>query len=291
MKMLCETEQAWKGEKTLRLGSTDARALLGCGYAGEDESTVYDRMVHGIKKSFTSDQLALMREGQLMEPAILQMFAAKNPDWDVHPTQGFVLTLNSEYPDLCCTLDATATKAGQSIVVEVKNEQNGKWEDYEDNNCKLAHYLQVQHQLIVTGYQQGVLVSLLRGRYLERWIDRDEELIEQMQYVYANFMEKVRKRQRPSGSPQLEYASAAASAERNTVRHLGKASSECVREAARLQEQIAQLERTLSAKRKQVVDVAQGCEWVVTDDQRIFKLAKGGLGEKPKLPPNAKWVN
>lgn len=282
-----ETETEWQNQKLPRIGSSDARAIFGCGYDGESAATVYDRMVHGIKKSFGAAQIALMNEGRILEPATLRLFAAKNPEWDVNPTEGFCLTLNPKFPHLCCTLDAWASKGGTKVVVEAKFEANAKWEEYVDGQLPLKHYLQVQHQLIVTGWSGGFLVSLVRGRYEQRWLPRDEALIEQMLITYDRFMDDVRNRRRPEGAPPVRFVTPSANRERQTAKYLGSAASKVIREALRNQEQMAVLERDLQNKRGQIHEFAKGSEFVVLDDQTVVKLGKR-LDVKPKLPQGVK---
>jgi predicted phage-related endonuclease len=288
-----QNEQEWLGRKVKRIGSSDARAILGFGYEGESSQTVYDRMVHGIKPVFSHQTIELMNEGKVMESAILQLFAAKNTDWIVQPTEGFSLTLNDDYPDLCCTVDAIATHrtTGERIVVEAKNEQFGKFETYDDDKCPVKHYLQVQHQLICTGFSGGFVAALVRGKFVQRWIPRDNDLIEQMLLAYSEFMDCVRNGRPPSGVESMGYREVQVQSDRMLARYLGKSASDAVREAKQLQDLIDVSEKKLKRLKASIAESAKGCGYLVLDDQQVFQLGRSKAVEsRVRLPRGVQFV-
>jgi predicted phage-related endonuclease len=286
------SEDEWLGRKRKRIGSADARAILGFGYQGESSQTVYDRMVHGIKMVFSHDTIELMNEGKVMESAILQLFATKNKDWLVEPTEGFSLTLNDDYPDLCCTIDSNATHVttGEKIVVEAKNEQFGKFETYDDDKCPVKHYLQVQHQLICTGFSGGFVAALVRGKFVQRWIPRDEALIKEMLVAYSEFMDCVKNGRPPSGVESLGYREVQVQSDRMLARYLGKESSDAVREAKKLQETIDVSEKKLKRLRAVISESARGCGYLVLDDQQVFQLGRSKIESRVRLPRGVVFV-
>lgn len=279
--------EEWLSKKTLRIGSSDARAILGCGYQGESEATVYDRMVFGIGKKFTCSQVELLEEGRIMEPAILKIFASRNPDWQCEPASGFELRICPSYPELCCTLDAHGTNrhSRENIAIEAKFEPNGNYEDYLCDRVPLKHYVQVQHQLICTGWKGAFLVSLLRGRYLQRWIERDEPLIEQMLTAYTNFLDRVRRRDRPEGPEVCEYAAVAANSSPQWACILGKDASSLAREILDLQEKKIRIEERLRSLKQSVAQSSKGCNLLVLDDERVVRIGKFGLELRNKGLP------
>lgn len=281
-----QNETEWLDKKRHRIGSSDARAILGCGYEGESELTVYDRMVHGIRKSFTSAQIEMLNEGRVMESAILDMFAMKNPDWIVEKASGFRLIVNEAYPDLCCTLDAHAKHrvTGEQIVVEAKFEQNGSFEDYEDEGLPLKHLVQVQHQLICTGWNGGFLVSMVRGKFVQRWVERNDALVEQMLAAYGSFMQAVRDRQPPKVGGVIQYQRAQGASNREVAQFVGREASELFLEALRLQEQASKIHSRLSRLKGILAEKAKGCLFVVLEDQQVVRLGKSGLELRKSLP-------
>jgi predicted phage-related endonuclease len=280
------TEAEWLDKKRKRIGSSDARAILGCGYEGESELTVYDRMVHGVRKSFTSAQIEMMNEGRVMESAILDMFAMKNPDWIVEKASGFRLIVNPDFPDLCCTLDAQATHrvTGEKIVVEAKFEQNGSFEDYEDEGLPLKHLVQIQHQQICTGWKGGFLVSLLRGKYVQRWVERNDGLIVQMLLAYESLLKAVREKRPPNVGGVIQYQRAQGASNREIAQYVGKEASDLFLEALRLQEQASKIQSRLSRLKGILAEAAKGCLFVVLEDQQVVRLGKSGLELKKSLP-------
>lgn len=287
-----QSETEWLGRKRKRIGSSDARAIFGLGYEGESAKTVYDRMVHGIKPVFSHQTIELMNEGKVMESAILQLFAKKNTDWEVEPTEGFSLTLNDKYPDLCCTVDSFATHrtTGERIVVEAKNEQFGLFASYDDDQCPVKHYLQVQHQLICTGLSGGFVAALVRGKFIQRWVPRNDELIEQMLITYDDFMDGVRNGRPPSGVESMGYREVQVQSDRMLARYLGKSASDAVREARQLQELIDVSEKKLKRLKASIVESAKGCGYLVLDDQQVFQLGRSNIESRVRLPRGVQFV-
>lgn len=286
-------KEDWLNRKVRRIGSSDARAIFGCGYEGESELTVWERMVHGIRPSRTAADIDLMNEGNVMEPAIIKMFETKNNEWTVEKTHGFELIVNPDYPNLCCTLDARAVHkvTGQKVVLEAKNEQNGSWYDYksDDGECvPVKHLVQVQHQLICTGWEGGYLAALVRGRYVQRWIPRDESLIAEMLKTYERFMDNVRTKTRPNVDGAIVYKSSYATANKEEARYVGKSVSDAVREAVLIQHQIDKAQQRLSQLKKQIVDGAKGCAYLVLDDQQKIKLQKSSIAVLQRLPKHVR---
>ena len=277
----------WLSRKVMRIGSSDARAILGCGYEGESEATVFDRMVYGISKNFSSSHLDLLQEGRIMEPAILRIFETRNTDWLCEPSNGFELRVSKEHPYLCCTLDCHATHriSKESIAIEAKFEPNALYEEYQDNRVPLKHYVQVQHQLICTGWKGAFLVSLMRGRYQQRWIQRDEPLIEQMLIAYANFMDKVRRKERPSGQPAADYRVIVANSDPQRACILGKEASQQARELLELQDRRHRIESRLKELKLLVARTANGCNFLVLDDERVVRIGRNGLELRSKGLP------
>lgn len=281
-------ESEWLNKKVRRIGSSDARAIFGFGYEDEDIVTVWERLTTGKRKSFNAAQISLMNEGKIFEPSILQLFKQKNPEWEVE-AGGFNLVVPDQHPHLCCTLDASGFKKATSerIVIEAKFEQHGNWSDYADDQIPMKHYLQIQHQLICTGYKAGVLVSLLRGTYVQRWVERNEELIEQMLITYADLIDKAAKGIRPVVHGKTAYESVRAEADRYSAKYVGREISQTVKEAVRLQQQINEATKKLEKNKQIIAKNSSGCTYLVLDDQQVVKLGKS-LSVLAKLPSNVK---
>lgn len=283
--------EQWLERKVGRIGSSDARAIFGYGYEGESKRTVWERLAFGTRKKFDFSKIELMREGQVMEPAIIEMFAVKNPEWEVRKNEVFELIIPEGNNDLCATLDAWAIhkETGEKIVIEAKNEQFGRFEDYDNDQVPKKHFFQVTHQLICTGYSQGVLVSLVRGRYTQRWIRRDEPVIDAMLQIYTELMEDARKGEF-SGEDEGDSRSESVQAYEfmYTARYVGGKVSALAREAIKLQEEIAKATKRLDANRKEIRGGAKGCQYLLLDDQTVVQLTKGGMRRCVKLPANVR---
>lgn len=244
-------------------------------------------MVNGSKKSFDEATRALLRQGQIMEPAIIRLFESEYlNEYKVEPNKGFTLIRNRQYPNLCCTLDASVVcrATGERGVLEAKFEANGSWDDYANDKCPLKHFVQVQHQLICTGYRFGYLASLLKGRLVVRRIERDESLIEQMIRIYDRFMTNVVSKTPPNGAHSVRYETVAGSSDEGVALQLGGNDSETVSEILRLQDIVDDAERKLKRHKGTIATVSQGCRYLILADQQVVRLRKNGLEKVNKLP-------
>ena len=279
--------EKWLKHKNPRIGSSDAAAILGCGYASESATTVYARMVHGVKKSFPAGTLERMQQGSILEEGVIDLFAARNKGWKVTKGVKFETITQPEYPDLVSSLDAWAENEGKErLVVEAKVVEWSK--DWLDGGVPIKYMIQVLHQMICSGYRQGVVIALVGGRYEERWIEWDQDLVDQMLIAYEKFMECVRNRTPPEDASPIAYAVIADTSEKDVARYVGGELSKAVRETIRLQEQADKIAQQLDRAKKAVQRGAAGCGWLVLDDQAVVRLGKSKIELRKSLPSGVK---
>jgi predicted phage-related endonuclease len=276
--MIATNETEWLARKQRRIGSSDARVILGCGYEDESLSDLYQRMQTGKRKSFSPQTLEMLRDGKIMEPAIIKLFEARNPEYKVEPNEGFNLIVPESHPYLCATLDASVVHipTGERGVLECKFESFGSFADYDDQGLPLKHLVQIEHQLICTGWSFGFLATMVKGKFIQRRIDRDEALIEQMHIAYRSFMDHVNAGIEPQDTGRLE-AAAKGSDESRWAKYLGRDASDMVREIVQLQTAQSATARKIESIVGKLKPVVGKFSFYVLDDQTNISVSKGGL--------------
>ena len=277
----------WLVHKGPKIGSSDAAAILGCGYASECASTVYARMVHGIQKTFDSGTLERMQQGSILEAGVIDLFAARNKSWRVTHGEQFVTVSHPNHQHLVSSLDAWAVnEAADMLVIEAKVVE---WTpDWRDNGVPIKYLIQVMHQMICSGYRRGVVIALVSGKFEERWIEWDQELVDQMLIAFDKFMTCVQKKTPPEDASKIAYSVIASTTEKDVARYVGGELSKAVRETMRLQEQADKIALQLDRAKKAVQRGAAGCGWLVLDDQAVVRLGKSKIETRKSLPPGVK---
>jgi predicted phage-related endonuclease len=130
--------------------------------------------------------------------------------------------------------------------------------------------------MICTGWSFGFLATLVRGKFIQRRIDRDEALIEQMHVAYSNFMDHVNTGVRPSEIGRLE-AAAKGSEESRWAKYLGRDASDIVREIVQLHTAQVATTRKIESLVAKLKPVVGKFSFYVLDDQTKISVSKGGL--------------
>lgn len=107
------------------------------------------------------------------------------------------LLRSTRWPFMLCTLDAVVGQKGNTHPAELKTSTNeGAWR----NGIPKHYWVQVQHQLAVTGKDLGFIGCLLGGRGFKfRWaaVQRDEDFIQKMVADLATFWDCVQRKEQP----------------------------------------------------------------------------------------------
>lgn len=160
----------WLAARTLGVGASDSPILLGAvSWSSPVRLWAEKRgQMPGVEES------EAMAMGHRMEPVILRMVSEDLGATD-HGLDGRLLR-STAYPLLQATLDGWLTLDGKTYPVEVKN--SSRWESWSDG-VPAGYFVQVQHQLAVTGEARALVAVLIRGFQLRwAWIDRDQDFID-----------------------------------------------------------------------------------------------------------------
>jgi len=197
--------QDWLDARQETIGASESAVLFGIGYKGATPLSLYTDKVFG-KEERGSDPMFL-KIGTLIEPVILQLvrewvrenqstgeipykfdeFITDSNDYDVWVRDDYL----SATPDGVIYLLDSKREIVASGVLEFKNV--GIWAAAEwKDGMPLKHQAQVQHQLMCTGYDFGILAGLIGGNSFEvRIVKRNETFIKELKKVCAAFWKCV----------------------------------------------------------------------------------------------------
>ncbi len=169
------------------IGSSDAPAILGCGFAGETAHTVWARKMGWGEEMEDSDLLLC---GRVLQPAICELLRIKT-GYDVRPHDETRL-LHPEYPWLGATPDAfihgDPRGLGNAELKNVGSYNAGEWH----GEPPLRVQVQLQTQLLVTGATWGIACALVGGNKLVyREFSLHQRLIDAMLPALREFWRHV----------------------------------------------------------------------------------------------------
>ncbi len=144
------------------LGSSDSPPVLGCGFSGENQHTVWSRKV-GLLEEKEDNELLLC--GRVLQPAICELLRLKT-NYDVRPHDESRL-LHNEHQWLGATPDSFIYGDPRGLGIgELKNVGAYNAGEWKGSDPPLRVAVQVQHQLVVCGATWGVAAGLVGGNRL-----------------------------------------------------------------------------------------------------------------------------
>lgn len=152
------SRDAWLAARRKVIGSSDARALFGCGYSGESPLSVYASKVSDEPERRSEAEQKRLRKGQIGEEFVLRLFEEQE-GIGVSQHREPCLYRNPNVPYVGASLDAWTPGRSGNEVVEAKLVGRHAAHEWEDDHPPLGHMIQVQHQLWCTGWKSGYLVG------------------------------------------------------------------------------------------------------------------------------------
>lgn len=193
----CKSEEEWLALRGTGIGASEAAAVLG----ESPWSGPLDVYVHktGIDEpgAFKAE---FIEWGHRLEPAIARKYKeetgriVENPgEWTVYK--------NVEQPYMMATLDRVIRDPARHALgpgpFELKNTGvrfTDDWAEGPPRHC----WIQVQHQLAVTGWSWGSIAVLIGGnKFLWQDIERDEEFIDYLKTKLEVFWQRVQEHDPP----------------------------------------------------------------------------------------------
>ncbi|GAB3459483.1 YqaJ viral recombinase family nuclease [Actinophytocola sediminis] len=136
--------------------------------------------------------LERMRWGTLLEPVLLAEWDERNPEYIL--TGGAGLYADAEYPWMLATVDGLAWTPDQALagVVEAKTGSHRTAMRWAEGETPVYYVTQVQWYMRILGAPRAFVCALLdTSSYVERVIERDDELITDLVEVAEEFWSLV----------------------------------------------------------------------------------------------------
>lgn len=166
---LPKTEAEWLSARKSGIGASEASAIIGCSpYMSNIDLW---KIKTGRKDPPDISQNDVVKYGHEAEGPLRELFAINNPQYHVSYGGAFDMVWHPKYPFLFATLDGRLeeVETGQFGVLEIKTAnilqraQKAKWYERIPQN----YYVQVLHQLLVTGWEFAVLSAQLKQTFVD----------------------------------------------------------------------------------------------------------------------------
>lgn len=189
----CKSREGWRRRRSGIVGASESAILFDAGYAGASRWTLWQAKTSGKRPEFPEPLLKKMRIGQLMEPAIRDMFHEET-GLKIHEDHPHVIRIHPEHKFIGCTLDGLFEHPEYGLcVAELKNisEHNApEWDD--DGDGPLKYQIQVQQQMEVMKVDHGALVALIGGdRMAIKWQERNARFVQTLVEKISQFWRLV----------------------------------------------------------------------------------------------------
>lgn len=145
-----------------------------------------------------ADAVERMRWGNLLEPVVLSEWDERNPEFIL--TGGDGLYADPEFPWMLATVDGLAWTARQELagIVEAKTGNHRMLARWAEDEVPVYYVTQVQWYLRILGAPRAFLCALLdTSTYVERVIERDDDLITDLIEAAAEFWRYVERDEPP----------------------------------------------------------------------------------------------
>ncbi len=204
--ILCGSLEEWLAVRRTGVGSSDAPSVMGEPGAFSTPLKVYWSK-RGLMET-SPEESAFMRIGKHMEPSIAAIYAEETGRKLYDPGRWCIMRSVSE-PWLMCTIDRMImTRDGVRLagrdkgVLEIKHAGHWAVEKWTDG-CPRYVWIQIQHQLMVTGMSWGA-VSCFMGGIVHKHADvaRDESFISELRAACKDFWRRVQEGDEPPATAE-----------------------------------------------------------------------------------------
>jgi putative phage-type endonuclease len=196
--------EQWLAARREGLGASDAPAVLGIPGWRKSPYALYAEKT-GLA-DIPQDENDFIEWGHRLEPVIADAYADETGRV-VLASGEYELQRHPEAPYLFATLDRMVGSSADGRhplpmdstgVLEIKTASEFKRKEWESGGIPQAYLVQVQHQLMVTGYLWGSLAVLIGGHmFLWRDIGRNEPFINWLREEEDKFWNRVKHRKPP----------------------------------------------------------------------------------------------
>lgn len=190
----CDSDEAWHAARQTFIGASESASIIGCGYANQSPTAVWNAKVGGAKDD--SGSPIMFRVGKRKEPIIAELLAEEE---GIETREPLARAYRSKiHPFLGASLDREAIDPEFGLCpVELKNVGIHARKDWEAD-VPLKFGVQTQHQMLVTGAKVCYLVGLIADEELiVRRILRDNDFLAAFVVPLRQFWDSVESKTLP----------------------------------------------------------------------------------------------
>ncbi|SJZ38291.1 YqaJ viral recombinase family protein [Garciella nitratireducens] len=185
--------EEWLSYRRLGCGGSDAAAIAGVNPWKSPISVYFEK----IGEAPEIEENERMYWGNVLEDVVAKEFA-KRTGFKVQRRNA--MYQHKEHEFMLANVDRVYIKDGHVAgILECKTTNEYSKDQWEDDKIPNHYYLQVQHYLAVTGFQEAYIAALIGGnKFVYKKINRDEELIEYLIKIEADFWKMVQDKTPPA---------------------------------------------------------------------------------------------
>lgn len=265
-------KETWLAAHKGGVGSSTASAVMG---ENKWRSPYHAWAEHSGLLAPSEEESEASLWGQLLEPIVADEWARRT-ERQIIDHGRFTMARNIEHPILLSTIDREITSLTEGPgILEVKTTSN--WNDSEWAEEPPTQYqIQLQHQLLTTGYTWGVLVCLIGGQKMKWWkTERNDVYLKSHLDAMYDFMRRVR----DNDPPEVDGSERTATALRRLYTEDPTKTVVFPAEIIDADTQIVRIDERVKA--------------LETEGVRLRNLVRQSLGEAVVglLPGGAKWTH
>ena len=187
----------WKAARILGLGGSDVAAATGL-HPWKTPYQLWLEKTRRVEVEFDEAATERMYWGQVLEPVLLREWDNRHPEYVL--TGGEGIYGNHQHKWMLGNVDGLAWEYSGELagIVEAKTGGHRGVAEWADEDVPTHYVCQIQWYMHLLGAPRTFVVALLdTNRYLERVIDRDDELIADLVAAATDFWEHVQRDEPP----------------------------------------------------------------------------------------------
>jgi len=203
----CDDREDWLEKRTAGIGASEMAAVMGLSKWRSAYELALEKM--GEIPPVDPSDVEAIEWGHKLEPIIIQTFGERTGRL-VRPSGQ--LLRSREHPWAQCTLDAWTLEPSEVELLSIEEvaANKARWQPLEAkthsayqiadwaDGAPEPYFIQVQHQLLVTGASRGAIACLIGGaRFVWQDIPRDERMIRRIIWHGERFWQRVIDRDPP----------------------------------------------------------------------------------------------
>ena len=176
---------AWHDQRRGLIGSSDASAIAGVN-TYKNKTAVWLEKTGQMPDPPENDQNEFIFWGNILEDVVARVFAQRT---GFKVQRDNCIRIHPKYKFIGCNLDRVMyhPEYGRGVL-EIKT--TGEWmrKEWDGDEVPDAYYIQVQHQLLTTGWSYGYLAVLIGGNKFRYYlVERNDELIKHLLQLEIEF--------------------------------------------------------------------------------------------------------